>query len=55
MSNHLKGKIFMGFDVLPLKIFLEYWHYLLTTQCMVPPGLKLLRKFCLYILSFSDA
>jgi len=26
-------------NVLPLKIFLEYWHRPLTTQSMVPPGL----------------
>jgi len=27
-------------NVLPLKIFLEYWHHPLTTQSMVSPGLN---------------
>jgi len=42
-----EGENFHGFcglllttNVLPLKIFLEYQHHPLTTQSMVPPGLK---------------
>jgi len=42
-----EGENFCGFhkflltaNVLPLKIFLEYWHCPLTTQSMIPPGLK---------------
>jgi len=31
---------FLMANVLPLKIFLEYQHHPLTTQSMVPPGLK---------------
>jgi len=41
-----KGKNFCGFhgfllttNVLPLKIFLEYWGHPLTTQSMIPPCL----------------
>jgi len=50
---------FRGFlltaNVLPLKIFLEYQHHPLTTQSMVPPGLKVLNHESFpYILSFSD-
>jgi len=41
-----KGENFHGFlltaKVLPLKIFLEYWHCPSTTRSMVLPGLKFL-------------
>jgi len=51
---------FCGFllttNVLPLKIFLEYRRRPLTTQSMVPPGLKFstAKVFPTYILSLSN-
>jgi len=35
-------KLLLTVNVLPLKIFLEYWHCTLTTLSMVPPSLKFL-------------
>jgi len=57
-----KGENFHGFrgilltaNVLPLKFFHKYQRCPLTTQSMVPPGLKVLNHESFpYILSLSD-